>query len=1003
MKKLMTVLLACVMIISLAVVVSAYWEPEEAFGEVKFTIGKQTTAWNADGQISDGEYYKVELDPSWISYAINDNDTDAGLEYAKATHPELYMSWDENYIYTATRYEVTKGHENLWDGDPASMWYSGAVQFNYANFDEVASEYRLEYGVGLSSDTGDTLYTVWADGAGTGFTPSEENAKVWLDGNTLTYETRVAWEDFADEDNTAGKEGLGFNFCLVWSIGEGQDYVHIQLAEGCTGNGKHAENFAQVTLGPAQAASAAATTAKDYPVDSAFIDQDALDADFWDDPDTLFEGGSGQPIQYVNGYGVGYSSLNDQVIYEKLDFGENGADKMIINFSNGGADDTTLAVYIDEKSGTPAATYTIPNTGGWEETWAEEFETAIDVPGGRHTVIVEFTNSNSGSFTYIRFHEKSGDAAPAAAAETSSAATAVVGKNGEYDDIQLPGTKTAPAIDGKLDDCYVKIHDFYSPDEEEWYDASDAAHAGKGEAWATWDKDNFYTFFKVYEPEYFPQNAGGEVPAASSSSMYLALLATKPVDDLPENDNYVLQVALNRSSDDTLEWKYTGSVPEEFRANSADLAMYDETPFTFECINVDGYTYYEIAMPWDQIDRTGDVPFGVGHEFTFNYIVTYYDDEEVSWPIVQYGQGLMNDIYDMGGIITMVAAPDDAAAAPAEEAPAEPIYTYPASGTEGNAITGTVIGNATGWGDNADAGAAAAFDGNPATFFDPLGVGDGFCGIDAGESYVLDKVVILSRDGFNDRFVGAMIQGSNDGENWTTLWTSDAEGTYPDYCTVTEFENNTGYSQFRYYNETNHGDVAEVEFYGQPGKVEEAPAEEAPAVENYALGARVIVTSTETDDFPGELAVDGNKETRWASAYNDGEEITIDLGKAKAVNYIALYWETAMASDYVVYGSTDPNDFYQNELASVSGNTENENVLEFGTTPAQYITIQCTKRATEWGNSLYEVVVSGEGDASVDQALDQKAEAPNTFDFGVIAAVASVISLAGFAAAKKRH
>ena len=104
MKKLMTVLLACMMIVSLAVVVSAYWEPEEAFGEVKFTIGKQTTAWNADGQISDGEYYKVELDPSWISYAINDNDTDAGLEYAKATHPELYMSWDENYIYTGTVY-----------------------------------------------------------------------------------------------------------------------------------------------------------------------------------------------------------------------------------------------------------------------------------------------------------------------------------------------------------------------------------------------------------------------------------------------------------------------------------------------------------------------------------------------------------------------------------------------------------------------------------------------------------------------------------------------------------------------------------------------------------------------------------------------------------------------------------------------------------------------------------------------------------------------------------
>ena len=331
-----------------------------------------------------------------------------------------------------------------------------------------------------------------------------------------------------------------------------------------------------------------------------------------------------------------------------------------------------------------------------------------------------------------------------------------------------------------------------------------------------------------------------------------------------------------------------------------------------------------------------------------------------------------------------------------------PTYTYPASGAGDNIINGTVIGNETGWGDNAAAGAAAAFDGNPGTFFDPLGVGDGFCGIDAGESYILDKVAILSRDGFNDRFVGAMIQGSNDGENWTTLWTSDAQGTYPDYITVTEFENNTGYSQFRYFNETNHGDVAEVEFYGAPGKA-------LPAVENYALGAKVTVTSTETDDFPGELAVDGDLSTRWASAYTDDEAITIDLGKPKAVNYMALYWETAMATDYEIYGSLDENDLQAKTLATVTGNAANDNVVEFDTEAVRYITIHSSKRATEWGNSLYEVVVSGEGDADVpeapaaDEKLDAKAEAPNTFDFGVIAAVAAVISLGGFAVTKKKH
>ncbi|MBO4366690.1 MAG: discoidin domain-containing protein, partial [Clostridia bacterium] len=41
--------------------------------------------------------------------------------------------------------------------------------------------------------------------------------------------------------------------------------------------------------------------------------------------------------------------------------------------------------------------------------------------------------------------------------------------------------------------------------------------------------------------------------------------------------------------------------------------------------------------------------------------------------------------------------------------------------------------------------------------------------------------------------------------------------------------------------------------------------------------------------------------------------------------------------------------------------------------------------------------------AAADEKLDEKAEAPNTFDFGVVAAVAAVISLGGFAVSKKKH
>ena len=159
--------------------------------------------------------------------------------------------------------------------------------------------------------------------------------------------------------------------------------------------------------------------------------------------------------------------------------------------------------------------------------------------------------------------------------------------------------------------------------------------------------------------------------------------------------------------------------------------------------------------------------------------------------------------------------------------------SYPASGESGNIMIGTVIGNETGWDGTEGSGAASAFDGKANTFFDPLGQGDGYCGMQMSETYILEKVAILSRHvdtDYNSRFKGAQIQGSNDGENWTSLWQSDTTGTAPEYYIVTEFENNTGYTMFRYFNDADHGDVAEVEFYGKPGKVD-APAAEEPAAE----------------------------------------------------------------------------------------------------------------------------------------------------------------------------
>jgi F5/8 type C domain. len=175
--------------------------------------------------------------------------------------------------------------------------------------------------------------------------------------------------------------------------------------------------------------------------------------------------------------------------------------------------------------------------------------------------------------------------------------------------------------------------------------------------------------------------------------------------------------------------------------------------------------------------------------------------------------------------------------------PASPEWDF-ALPTDASLLVGEVIGTEP-WG-GGDAVAANVFDGDTATFFDPAGVGEAnYAGQKLDQAYILTEVRVMSRDGFLDRFNGATIQGSNDGETWTDIFVSAEAAPIPDYNIIKADQfidgANTGYSYFRYCNNLNHGDVAEVEFYGNPAgavapAVEEAApvAEEAPAVEEVA-------------------------------------------------------------------------------------------------------------------------------------------------------------------------
>lgn len=248
MKKLLALSMVVLMFAMLMIPTFAGTVENEVLNPA-FEIKKANVAWAADGVITEGEYYKVDALPTWFSSACAD---DANDDYAKNLCPDFYMSWDETYVYWASSYTV-KVHDNNWDDDLNSMWWSGAVQLNYANAMGVVDDpnNRLEYGVGLSSDTGALLTTVppgnW-DGVHEYDAAANKDFFITNASNLLTYEVRTPWSVFLD-----GKADIGTTFgaCYVWSVGVDQDYIHAQLARGCTGFGKDATAFAQVTLAAA--------------------------------------------------------------------------------------------------------------------------------------------------------------------------------------------------------------------------------------------------------------------------------------------------------------------------------------------------------------------------------------------------------------------------------------------------------------------------------------------------------------------------------------------------------------------------------------------------------------------------------------------------------------------------------------------------------------------------------------------------------------------------------
>ena len=142
---------------------------------------------------------------------------------------------------------------------------------------------------------------------------------------------------------------------------------------------------------------------------------------------------------------------------------------------------------------------------------------------------------------------------------------------------------------------------------------------------------------------------------------------------------------------------------------------------------------------------------------------------------------------------------------------------------------------------------------------------------------------------------------------------------------------------------------------------------------NLSLGKPAVATSVENAGLGAKNAVDGNHDTRWGSAFEDGEALTVDLGSTYTINNVRIYWNSpAFATRYTVETSTDGMAYQPvHSRESWKGGADD---AAFAPIDARFVRVTGHERATPYGTSIDELEVYGTAIVSGVSAPDVSAE-----------------------------
>ncbi|MFC1668221.1 glucoamylase family protein [Chlamydiota bacterium] len=105
-----------------------------------------------------------------------------------------------------------------------------------------------------------------------------------------------------------------------------------------------------------------------------------------------------------------------------------------------------------------------------------------------------------------------------------------------------------------------------------------------------------------------------------------------------------------------------------------------------------------------------------------------------------------------------------------------------------------------------------------------------------------------------------------------------------------------------------------------------------------------------------EKAYDGDLLTRWSSKfYPTPQWLEIDFKTKKTMNKVTIHWETAYAKEYNIQVSDDRMKW--DTVYSTNQSDGGVDAITFSPVSKRYLRIYCTDRATEWGYSIWELLV----------------------------------------------